>query len=68
MVHSDFMKVLVVMQVGARRKCRRASNIAQNNPDNANGEACTKNQTDTFIKIKYLKIVLTTIFFTNFKL
>ena len=30
------------MQIGARRKCRRAGNIVQNNADNASNDACTK--------------------------
>ena len=33
MLHSNFMKILVVMQVSARRTCRRAGNVLQNNAD-----------------------------------
>ena len=43
------------MQVGARRKCWHPGNMAQNNPENANGDACVTNQTGTFVRIKYLK-------------
>ena len=48
MLRSNSMKVLVVKQVGARGKCRRAGNIVQNNANNSNSEACTTNQTDSF--------------------
>ena len=41
MFHNNSIKVMVVMQVGARRRCRRADNMMQNNIDNANGDACT---------------------------
>ena len=43
----------MLMQVGAQRNCRHACNMVQNNADNANGDACTTNQTDTFVRIKY---------------
>ena len=43
------------MQVGARRRSRRAGNVVQNNADNANGDACTTNQIGTFVRIKSLK-------------
>ena len=62
MLQSNSINVLVVMQVGARRKCRHAGNIVQNNADNANGDAYTTNQTSPFVRIKYLKKFLTIIF------
>ena len=62
MLRSNSMKVVVVMQVGAWRKYRHEVNMVQSNADDSNGEACTTNQTDTFVRIKYLKIVLIIIF------
>ena len=55
MLQRNSIKVLVVMQVGARRKCWHPGNMAQNNPENANGDACMTNQTGAFVRIKYLK-------------
>ena len=46
MIYSSSMNalvVLVVMQVSAQRKCRRAANMVQNNAYNANNDACTTN-------------------------
>ena len=43
------MKVLMVMLVDARRKCRREGHMMQNNEDDANGDACTTNQTNTLV-------------------
>ena len=62
MLHSNSIKVLVVMQVSARGKCRHAGNMVQNSAENANGNTCTTNQTGIFVRIKYLKINLTIIF------
>ena len=57
MLYSNSVKILVVMQIGARRKCRHAGNVVQNNADNASDDECTTNQTDNVVRIKYLKIV-----------
>ena len=62
MLQSNSIKALVVMQVGARRKWKQAGNMVQNNADNANSDACTTNQTGTFLRIKCLKKFLTIIF------
>ena len=43
MLHNNSMQVLVIMQVDAQCKCRCASNMVQNNADNANRNACTTN-------------------------
>ena len=62
MLYSNSVKILLVMQIGARRKCSRAGNLVQNNEDNASDDACTTNQTDIFVRIKYLKIALSNLF------
>ena len=58
MLESNSIKVLMVMRVGVRHKCWHAGNMMQNNDnlDNANGDACSTNQTFIFIRIKYLYI------------
>ena len=43
MLHSSSIKVLVIMQVDAWRKYKRAGNTVQNKADNANGDACFTN-------------------------
>ena len=53
MLYSNSIKVLVVMQVDARRKCRHAGDMVQNNAGNTNGDTCTTSQTGTFVRIKY---------------
>ena len=49
MLLSNYIKVLVVMQVGAWCKYMHAGNIVE---DNANGNSCNINQTGTFVRIK----------------
>jgi len=56
------------MQTGVQLEYRRAGNVMKNNAGNANSDAYITNQTMTFARSKYLEIVLTTIFVTNFSL
>ena len=53
MLQSNSIIVLMVMQVDVQGKCRHAGSMVQNNANNANSNACTTNQTGSFVRIKY---------------
>ena len=55
MFDSNCIKLLLI-QAGAQRKRKLICHVVKNSADNATSDACTTNQTMTFVRSKYLEI------------